>query len=304
MGVAFAGLFPLGVILLALQSNPTRSLGDFLFGDVLANSRERRARHRRDLGVILAGLVLLYRPALASSFDRGYAASIGYRPGLIDAALLAPRRRDGRRRDPRGRQRARARAADRAGRDRAAARRPPAADDAARGRARRSQRRPRARALLLGGPRRELDRRPVRGGGVPAGVRLQPAARRGPNPLQLRRESSEEARRPSQTVRSVTPSHVRPDGSNRGTSSADAGGRPGTSSPDPTSGSKPPTRSSTPSPATAHESTTHDTRGASSPGRTRRRARAIPRARAAGAASAPASPTRSDRPDPRPRRAR
>ena len=38
MGVAFAGLFPLGVILLALQSNPTRSLGDFLFGDVLANS--------------------------------------------------------------------------------------------------------------------------------------------------------------------------------------------------------------------------------------------------------------------------
>jgi manganese/iron transport system permease protein len=38
---------------------------------------------------ILAGLVLLYRPALASSFDRGYAASIGYRPGLIDAALLA-----------------------------------------------------------------------------------------------------------------------------------------------------------------------------------------------------------------------
>ena len=49
MGVAFAGLFPLGVILLALQSNPTRSLSDFLFGDVLANSRADVDRHRLDL---------------------------------------------------------------------------------------------------------------------------------------------------------------------------------------------------------------------------------------------------------------
>jgi manganese/iron transport system permease protein len=89
MGVAFAGLFPLGVILLALQSNPTRSLGDFLFGDVLANSRADVIGTVVISLAILAGLVLLYRPALASSFDRGYAASIGYRPGLIDAALLA-----------------------------------------------------------------------------------------------------------------------------------------------------------------------------------------------------------------------
>ncbi len=33
--------------------------------------------------------MLLYRPALASSFDRAYAASLGYRAGLVDAALLA-----------------------------------------------------------------------------------------------------------------------------------------------------------------------------------------------------------------------
>ena len=89
MGVAFAGLFPLGVILLALQSNPTRSLSDFLFGDVLANSRADVIGTVSISLVILAGLVLLYRPALASSFDRTYAASIGYRPGLIDALLLS-----------------------------------------------------------------------------------------------------------------------------------------------------------------------------------------------------------------------
>lgn len=89
MGVAFAGLFPLGVILLALQSNSTRSLGDFLFGDVLANSRGDVIGTVAISAVILAGLVVLHRPALASSFDRAYASSIGYRPGLIDAVLLS-----------------------------------------------------------------------------------------------------------------------------------------------------------------------------------------------------------------------
>jgi manganese/iron transport system permease protein len=88
MGVAFAGLFPLGVIMLALQSNPTRSLSDFLFGDVLANSRDDVIATVVISLLILAGLVLLYRPALASSFDRAYAASLGYRPGAIDALLL------------------------------------------------------------------------------------------------------------------------------------------------------------------------------------------------------------------------
>jgi manganese/iron transport system permease protein len=89
MGVAFAGLFPLGVILLALQSNPTRNLSDFLFGDVLANSRADVIGTVVISALILAGLVLLQRAALASSFDRTYAASLGYRPGLIDALLLS-----------------------------------------------------------------------------------------------------------------------------------------------------------------------------------------------------------------------
>ena len=88
MGVAFAGLFPLGVILLALQSNPTRSLGDFLFGDVLANSPTDVLTTVVVSALILAGLVGLHRAALACSFDRPYAASLGYRPGVVDAVLL------------------------------------------------------------------------------------------------------------------------------------------------------------------------------------------------------------------------
>src|SRR3954447_22953594 len=88
MGVAFAGLFPLGVILLALQSNPTRSLGDFLFGDVLANSPgDVRAT------LVLAASILLvlaaaFRALLACSFDAPFAAALGYRPRRVDALLL------------------------------------------------------------------------------------------------------------------------------------------------------------------------------------------------------------------------
>lgn len=89
MGVAFAGLFPLGVILLALQDSPTRSLGDFLFGDVLANSRGDVLGTLVISAAILGGLVRVQRAALACSFDRTYAASLGYRPGLIDAVLLS-----------------------------------------------------------------------------------------------------------------------------------------------------------------------------------------------------------------------
>jgi manganese/iron transport system permease protein len=89
MGVAFAGLFPLGVILLALQSNPTRSLSDFLFGDLLANSRGDVIATVVISALILAGLLLLQRPALAVSFDRAYATSLGYRPGRVDALLLS-----------------------------------------------------------------------------------------------------------------------------------------------------------------------------------------------------------------------
>jgi ABC-type Mn2+/Zn2+ transport system permease subunit len=55
---------------------------------VLANSRADVIGTVAISLAILAGLVLLYRPALASSFDRPYAASIGYRPARIDALLL------------------------------------------------------------------------------------------------------------------------------------------------------------------------------------------------------------------------
>jgi manganese/iron transport system permease protein len=88
MGVAFAGLFPLGVILLALQSSPTRSLSDFLFGDVLANSRGDVLATVVTSALILLVLVGSYRALLACSFDGPFAFTLGYGLTRIDAVLL------------------------------------------------------------------------------------------------------------------------------------------------------------------------------------------------------------------------
>ncbi len=88
IGVAFAGLFPLGVILLARQSGTTRSLADLLFGDPLATDAT-------DLVVtaVLAGSAVLlvagaYRPLLASSFDPRFAQTLGYGDRAVEAAFL------------------------------------------------------------------------------------------------------------------------------------------------------------------------------------------------------------------------
>ena len=88
MGVAFAGLFPLGVILLALQSNSTRSLSDFLFGDILSNS-PGDVRATLVISTLIAlSLIGSHRALLACSFDRPFAVSLGYRVARVDAVLL------------------------------------------------------------------------------------------------------------------------------------------------------------------------------------------------------------------------
>lgn len=88
IGVAFAGLFPLGVILLSRQSGTTRNLADLLFGDPLATD----ATDLLLTAVLVVGAVLLvlvaYRPLVVGSFDPRFAQTLGYRNGLVEAAFL------------------------------------------------------------------------------------------------------------------------------------------------------------------------------------------------------------------------
>ncbi|HYZ82134.1 MAG TPA: metal ABC transporter permease, partial [Solirubrobacteraceae bacterium] len=89
VGVVFAGLFPAGVLLFALQANVDRSLDSFLFGDLLGVSGDDLVGSTL---LILLGLAILagtYRPLVATSYGRAFTSSLGYRPLVVDAVLLA-----------------------------------------------------------------------------------------------------------------------------------------------------------------------------------------------------------------------
>lgn len=89
IGIAFAGLFPLGVIVVARQSGVARSLDELLFGDPFATTRADLLVTAGVGAGLLALVVAGYRPLLAASYDRPFAQALGYRVGLVDAVLLA-----------------------------------------------------------------------------------------------------------------------------------------------------------------------------------------------------------------------
>ena len=88
IGVAFAGLFPLGVILLSLRTAPDRSLDDLLFGSPLAASRSDLLVTVAVGAVIVTVAAASFRALVATSFDRPFAQALGYRLAPVDVALL------------------------------------------------------------------------------------------------------------------------------------------------------------------------------------------------------------------------
>ncbi len=88
IGVLFTGAFALGVFLMSRLPNYSVDLQGYLFGNILAVSRN-------DLTMILAlalavavSLALLYRPLLYTSFDPVVAEASGIRAGFVEYALL------------------------------------------------------------------------------------------------------------------------------------------------------------------------------------------------------------------------
>jgi manganese/iron transport system permease protein len=89
IGLLFVGMLALGVIIISREDTFAGDLTSFLFGDVLGVDRGQLAFQAAVAVATLAGAVLLYRAFLALSFDRDKAASLGMRPGLAHAAMLA-----------------------------------------------------------------------------------------------------------------------------------------------------------------------------------------------------------------------
>jgi ABC-type Mn2+/Zn2+ transport system permease subunit len=88
IGLLFAGMLGLGVILVSRTTSYTGSLTSILFGDILGVT----TRDLVTLGIVLAlsvaVAVLFYRPFLVLSFNEQKAEVLGLRPGLANAVLL------------------------------------------------------------------------------------------------------------------------------------------------------------------------------------------------------------------------
>lgn len=88
IGVLFAGMFALGVVLISSEQNFTRDLTSFLFGNVLGVSWNDIILSGAIGAAVIVALVLLHKEFLASSFDRTAAQAAGLPVFWLDLALL------------------------------------------------------------------------------------------------------------------------------------------------------------------------------------------------------------------------
>ena len=89
VGVVFTGLFALGVLLASALGPLDRDVSSFLFGSVLGVSREDLSASAVVTLVVLVAVAALWRPLVATAFDREAASGDGVRIAALDAALLA-----------------------------------------------------------------------------------------------------------------------------------------------------------------------------------------------------------------------
>ena len=88
IGVMFTGAFALGVFLMSRQSHYNVDLESFLFGNILAVSRQDLVLILVLAAIVAGALALLYRPLLYTSFDPVVAEASGVNVALIDYVLL------------------------------------------------------------------------------------------------------------------------------------------------------------------------------------------------------------------------
>lgn len=89
IGLLFVGMLSLGVIIVSRSESFTTDVTNLLFGDVLGVTAADIRGQAVAAAVVLAVIVLGHRPFLALTFNRDKAATLGMRPGLAQAALLA-----------------------------------------------------------------------------------------------------------------------------------------------------------------------------------------------------------------------
>ncbi len=89
IGLLFVGMLSLGVIIISRSRSFATDVTALLFGDVLGVTAADIRGQSLAAGVVVVVTVVAYRPFLALTFNRDKAATLGMRPALAQAALLA-----------------------------------------------------------------------------------------------------------------------------------------------------------------------------------------------------------------------
>ena len=89
IGLLFVGMLALGVMIVSRSDSFTSDVTNLLFGEILAVNGSDILRQAVATAAVLLVAAVLYRPLLALSFNRDKAATLGMRPGLTHAALMA-----------------------------------------------------------------------------------------------------------------------------------------------------------------------------------------------------------------------
>ncbi|MER7457989.1 zinc ABC transporter permease AztB [Micromonospora sp. NPDC126480] len=89
IGLLFVGMLSVGVIIVSHSRSFATDLTAFLFGDVLAIQRPDLLMLGAAVALVAAVTAACYRPFLALTFDPRKARTLGLRPDLANAAMLA-----------------------------------------------------------------------------------------------------------------------------------------------------------------------------------------------------------------------
>jgi manganese/iron transport system permease protein len=88
IGVLFAGMFALGVVLISTVESYTGALASFLFGDILGVSVTDIIYSLVIGGLVVAALVLFHKELVLVSFDDDMAEAVGLPVWLVNLGLL------------------------------------------------------------------------------------------------------------------------------------------------------------------------------------------------------------------------
>ena len=89
IGIVFAGMFALGLVMLSTATNVTVDIEDLLLGQVLGVSQTDVYVSVGLTALVLAGLYAFHRQLVYTTFDPVGAAVVGIRTSLVEYVLLA-----------------------------------------------------------------------------------------------------------------------------------------------------------------------------------------------------------------------